>query len=471
MIGKALISPYAFGVLSRIGGQVLAFVSVMVASRYLDLANFGSYVLAWTVTVISTSLVYTGFYQAQLRSSAPDHDASSYFWLMSLVALTGASVSALLGLASGGLDSQTGTAFLLLAPIVVLAVPTAWNEAHLVTDQRIRSASGYTLVSESAALIATWIALEQGLGLLALIAGRYAAGLTGLAVTTVLVRRRPRLELTRRALSDSRRTVPNLWGTSALAMFSNYGGDLILGAFLSPAAVGAYRGGARITQTVSDFVLQPLTMLSWSRFSRLERANDLDGMRAAWGDNMAVTGALIWPMMVSLAMLAEPLVTVVFDATWLPAAGAVVILAISRSLRFLGALLEPAMICTGHNRRQLQIRFAGAAVFLVALLTVGRLSVELAAMSHLLASATVAVFAVLACVRALEVETSALPRVFLPALLIAVGCAGVITVMAPIGDRMGTAPGLFVTIGALALFWCLSMVAALRLGWLKLPQP
>ena len=468
---KTLLSPYAVGVASRIAAQLITFVSVMVASRYVGLSSFGSYVLAWTVSVIFTSLVYTGLYQSLLRSEEPDHDASSYFWLMGIVASVGTLVSLSCGLLAGGWNSEPGTAFLLLAPATLFAFPTAWNEAHLVAQKRVRAASLYSLASQLATLLATWIGLQHGYGIIALIGGNYVGAVMGLIVTFTLVRRVPKAELRRKALADSRKTVPNLWGTSLLAMFSNYGGDLILGAFLSPVAVGAYRGGSRITLAVNDFIVQPLTMLSWSRFTRLEKEQDLDGMRVAWIDNMSLAGALMWPMMVALALLADPLVRVVFDDAWLPAAVVVVILAASRCVRFFAVLLEPALICAGHKGRQLRIRLIGAIVFLVALLSFGRLSVELAAYSHLLASAVVAVLALIASFEALHIRARQAIPVFLPGACIAAACAALITLMAPARDAMSVGAGLFATIGALGVLWLAGMVLCLRSGWLRLPQP
>ncbi|MEX0285715.1 MAG: oligosaccharide flippase family protein [Paracoccaceae bacterium] len=468
---KTLTSAYAVGVMSRILAQLLTFVSVMVASRYIDLASFGAFILAWTVIVVINGLIYTGFYQALLRSNEPDHDSSSYFWLMGVVALGGALICLVLGVATGGWQTETGTSFLLLSPMPFLSFPTAWNQAHLVAQQRIRAASIYTLVAQTAVVTGTWVWLVQGYGILAMIAGYYVGAVVGLVITTALVRRVPRLELRRQALSDSRKSVPNLWGTSLLGMFSNYGADLILGAFLSPGAVGAYRGGSRITQTVGDFVLQPLVMLSWSRFSRAEREGNPDVMRISWIDNMAVAAALMWPMMLSLAMLAESMVSVIFEDTWLPAAGAVVILSASRAIRFFSSLLEPSLLCTGHNAWQMQIRLFGAALFLVTLLSFGRLSVELAAIAHLVTSAGIAVLAVWACARALKLSVSDLRQVVLPGLVIAAGCVGVVAALGPVRASMGVAPGLFLTIGALAVYWGAAMAVCLRAGWLRIPQP
>ncbi len=468
---KTLTSPYTVGVISRILAQLITFVSIMLTSRYVDLASFGSFVLAWTVTVIFTGLIYTGFYQALLRSDAPDHDASSYFWLMGMLALTGTCVSGTIGLIAGGTATETGLAFVLLAPGLLLTFPIAWNEAQLVAAKRLRTASIYALIAQLAMLAATWIALRQGYGIVALIIGDYVASFVALALTFALVRYWPRFEIRRAALRHSMGTVPNLWGTSLLAMFSNYGADLILGAFLNPAATGAYRGGSRITQTISDFVLQPLGMLSWSRFSRLEKQGQLDQLRDSWSDNMSVAGALIWPMMLSLALLAAPMVQVIFEETWLPAASVVVILAASRAIRFLSALLEPTLLCTGQNRKQLQIRLAGAALFLVTLLAFGRLSAEMAATAHLVSSVGIAILATAACNQVLGLSMRDLCVVLLPGAVIALACAALIIATAPLRASMGVAPGLFATIAALILLWSGAMALCLKRGWLRLPQP
>ena len=464
-------SAYAVGVMSRLTGQAMSFVTVMVASRFLVLAEFGTFVLAWAAVVIANSFVFTGFYQALLRSPDPEKDRDTIFWLIFAVGLISAIVIGVIGIMAGGMAAQVGQAFCLLAPIPMLMTVNAWNEAQLVKAKRIRAASLYVVLSEACGVIVAIYCLKAGYGSVSLIAARYAVAVVAIVLTFGLVGRFPRFRWNRDTILGCKTTVPPLWGTTAMGMFSNYGTDFVMGAFLNPAAVGAYRGGARITMTMSDLVLQPLTMLSWSRFSSLEQANRRDLMRGAWVENMTLAAALFWPAILSVAMLAPEFVSVVFDETWLPAAPIVAILAFSRILSFLSALLEPTMICCGKPGVQLKIRFVGVVLLLATLLLFGRFSVEAAAVAHLVTSAVVGVLSIAAMVAVLNLTRRDLIGAFLPGLILAGACALVVLGTAQMRADMTDAKGLFATILLLAAVWVAAMIVGFQRRILAVPKP
>ncbi len=468
---RLLASPYAVGVGSRFSMQFVAFVQVMIASRFLDLGGFGTYALAWAVTVIANSFVYTGIYQALLRSKDIARDRDTVFWVMIATGAAGTGIIGLIGWLAGGASGTIGSALLLLAPVPLLKAPVAWNEAQLVRAQRVRTASSYVVISESAALVVAWVLLNAGYGVMALIAARYTSTLVEFVLTLALVRVLPRIGINRSALIEAGRTALPLWGTSAMAMFSNYGADLILGAFLNPAAVGAYRGGARISQTVSDLVLQPLVMLSWSGFTQAEKQRQNARMRTLWLDNMGFGAVLMWPILTSVALLAPAIVAVVFNETWLPAASIVSVLCLARAIRFASALLEPVMICNNRARRQLQIRFAGAAALLLFLLGFGRLGGDAAAWAQVATATIVAVLSLAAMLPLLGIGARALMRSLLPGAGVAALCAGV--VVSTEGWRAGMAPaaGLAATIVVLAVLWVALVALGVHRRILILPRP
>jgi hypothetical protein len=105
MLAK-LTSPYVVGVIARMLGQVISFLGVAIASRFLDLQAFGTYALAWAATVIATTFVFTGFYQALLRSREYGRDRDSLFWLKLGVGSAGSLVIFVLGQAAGGCPAR-----------------------------------------------------------------------------------------------------------------------------------------------------------------------------------------------------------------------------------------------------------------------------------------------------------------------------------------------------------------------------
>jgi len=467
-----LREPYLVGLVSRILGQVISFVTVVVGSRYLDLDAYGNFALAWAAAVIGNTFVFTGLYQALLRAPDEAHHRDTLFWLN--LALGAAFMLVILGFgfASGGLATPRGFALITLAPIPLLIVPQAWWEAQLVRARRVRSASLYVLIAEASALAVAIVLLTRGWTLGALIASRYVAVIVGLVLTGGLVRRLPRLSIRRDASAAGVQTAVPLWATTAVNLFSNYGTDLVLGAFAPAAVIGAYRGGARIAITASDLVLQPLGLLTWSRFTRIEKENaGLGALREAWSANMSLAAAILWPLSVTVAMLAPVLVATVLDEAWLPAAQVVTILTVSRAIMFFGALLEPTLMTTGYGRRQFTIRLWGAGSLLAMLVLFARYGAEAAAWAHLASSVLVAVLALGGMMRAMEMGARELVASFIPAGIMSALTALAILITNVPRAGMAQLPGLLLALGAVSVVWIGLMALFLRRRLLRLPTP
>jgi len=469
---KSLKEPYVVGVASRILGQVISFIAVAIASRYLELEIFGTYALAWAGAVIGNTFVFTGFYQALLRTRDFDRDRDTIFWLNTGVGALSSITIALFGLLAGGIGTAQGAALIAIAPIPFLITPAAWWEAQLVREKRVRSASLYVLAAEACALVVTIVMLRQGYGIAALIAPRYVSVVVGMVLTGGLVRRLPKLGLRRDTTAEAAKTAVPLWGTSIVHNFQNYGTDIILGAFAPAAMVGAYRGGARIAITASDLVLQPLGILTWSRFTRIEKEEDgIDALRTAWIENMAIAAAILWPLSATVALLAEPLVVTVLDETWLPAAGVVVILTISRAILFLAGLLEPTLMTTGHGRTQFYIRLLGAGSLLLLLIVFARLGAEPASWAHLASSVLVAIVGLHAMTKVLTLSLADFLRTFTPSLVLTAATTAVILTTATPLAALGAVTGLVLCLAAVGLAWLVLMAVFVQRRALVLPSP
>jgi len=336
----------------------------------------------------------------------------------------------------------------------------------------VRAASLYVLISEACALAVAILMLTRGWKIEALIAARYTSVAIGMLLTGTLVRSLPRPRANRDATRSAARTALPLWGTSSVVLFTNYGTDIILGAFASPAIVGAYRGGARIAVTASDLVLQPLTMLTWSRFTGIERSGaSKAAMQAAWQQNMSVGAAILWPMNAAVALMAPELVVTILDETWAAAAGIVTILCVSRAIGLGGALLEPVMMTAGDGRRQLIIRLWGAGTLLVLLLAFARFGAEAAAFAHLASSALVASLSLTAIRRTLGLSRAQVASCFGPGLaLTGLVLAVVLATAAPFG-ALGNVTDLMIRLAAVIIAWLALMLWFLKRRVLVLPTP
>ncbi|MEO8242238.1 MAG: oligosaccharide flippase family protein [bacterium] len=468
---SVLLSPFVIGVMSRMAVQLLAFVQIMIAARYIDISGFGTYALGWATCVIFVSLVYTGFYQALLRSPDFTDDRHTGFWSMAVIGAGGTVVMVAVGLILNGSNAVMATVFLALAPIPLLRATAAWNELHLIRDRRVRLVSTYGMLSEAVALFVTWLCLTSGFGILALVVGRYAALAIELTVALLASRSIPAFQASRAAFGRLRQTAFPLWGTSAMAMSANYGADLILGGFMNTAAVGAYRGGARISQTAADLVFQPLNTIAWSRMSQVEKAGRHEELGAVWLEGMGFGTLMLWPILVAFGVLANDLVVFLFDKSWLPAAPVIVILCLSRGVGFLSVLLEPSMVCQGKGTTQMWVRGAALVAFLLALAAFGRFGAPQAAWSHVLMSAVSAVLSVAVIFPSLQITARAAIKALLPATVLSTLCLVGLILSAGVRAQMGPTDGLLAAIAGLVVTWVVVVGWCLKRHIVTLPRP
>ena len=470
MLRATLTSAFAIGVTSRLLVQVFALVQIMMASRYIGLEEFGSYALAWAGAAIFCAFIFTGYYQAFLRSETPDRDRNTIFGAMFAFALVASLVLLVSGLMAGS-QPLMSRMLLALAALPLFEAVNAWNEVHLLRQARVRTISLIGALTEAAATAVLALCLVEGFGAMALVAARYTAVGMNVVLSAFFVRRIPRPAFDLAVLREGRQIAVPLWISTGAAMLANYGIDLVLGIFLNPSHVGAYRGGARISQTAADLVQQPLTVLTWSRFSRLAAEKRRDLIPAAWRVNMAFGTAAAWPLMLCVALLSNELVTVILDETWLPAATIIAVLSLVRAIRILTSQLEPSLTSFDRQGLQLRIRLSGLTITFLAILAFGRDSAHAAAIVQVYASALIAVVSLEAMRRVLSISPGDLLRTFLPGLLLSGLCGGIVMAMEPLRLSLSPASGLVFTLVGVFAVWSVAVAIGLRRGILHWPTP
>lgn len=470
MLGKALSSTFSVGVMSRLVAQICALIQIIVASNYFGLAEFGAYALAWACTIIFKTFNYTGYYHALLRTKTPDEDSPTIFGVMVVIGLLWAVFAVTAAQVFGNNQPLLRHMFLALAAYPLIDALVAWSEVRLIRQGRIRTTSTITSGAEIVTTLALIAALGVGLGPIALVIARYA-GLFFQAILFVLcLRQLPGLALRSAILHKHWHTAFPLWVSTGTGMLTNYGADLVLGAFLNPAQVGAYRGGARIATTAVDLVQQPLGILNWSRFSRLYNEGQQDALPDAWRSNMGFAGAVVWPLLIAVALTSHQIVLVLFDETWLPAAPVVAILCLVNAIRLISSQLEPILTSYDRQYLQLRIRLFGLGLLIAGLLAAGRYGAEAAAQVQIFTASVMCVISVFAIANTMQRSALGLLSAFLPALGLTALSGAVVVLTAPLIAGMSDLGGLAVTVVLTISAWAVALALVLSTGKLQWPQ-
>src|SRR4030095_12480928 len=93
-------------------------------------------------------------------------------------------------------------------------------------------------------------------------------------------------------------------------------GDLLIGYFLGPVALGYYTVAYRIISIVTEVMIVTIQRLALPVFSRLQQ--DLEKLRQTFFNAVKFTSLVATPAFLGLSALAPEIVVVVFGEQWKP---------------------------------------------------------------------------------------------------------------------------------------------------------
>jgi len=319
----------------------VSFVVLAMLARHLDADTFGRAAIALGVVQIACSFVESFFHNAvvQRKDLQPsDVDAAhTAGLLMALVWVAGIGAYAWWALSqSAGGRAGIGAAELALwmAPSVLMSAASAMAIAQMRRRLSMRPLALAMAGSRLVAGAATIAALAQGAGVWAMVLNQnLAAGALLLLLVAVREPRAPRAHLTR-DLSGARRLAGYASWNSASSLLNTNMSRLfqVACSFVLPAAVvGQLALALRIVEMLVAVLVTGVSRVALSRLATA--AHDGQNVAAMF---IATTRRLCFammPVLVLMAVLAEPLVRLIGRAGWEQAAVLVAWFALAQALR------------------------------------------------------------------------------------------------------------------------------------------
>ncbi|RDE05317.1 oligosaccharide flippase family protein [Sphingomonas aracearum] len=449
---------------SRASSQFFLIAVTLVATRYLSPADFGVFAIATAFVTLARTLLYTGPFEYLMKAKDLDGCVVECLVGNALMATIAGLVLLLLAGASPWLFSSPDVAWLMLVliPSNFVAAFASWEEALLLRKGSVRAYYVSTTLVELASSLAAIGLLVAGWKLAALVVQIYLR-LVLLAIAYRLQVRPPSLHRPDMAVVGTvARWSNSRYGATFVSFLSNYSGDLILGAFLSPAATGLFRASNRVVTAASDMFSQPARLLAMTGLShRFAQGKPADGDWFAMFVGIAFIG---WPALIGVAMLGDWLAPVALGPRWAGAGPAIAILACARLWTILTAVTSSLLVAYDRQRRVLANQLAtaiGVAALTVALSPWG---VTGAAVASLVVTAATTLWLVADALRVGQVSKARWRR-----LLPTLGLPMVFTSIAVLGGR-AVAPEiarsppvqLAVAVACGALGWLMAVVLVRR---------
>jgi O-antigen/teichoic acid export membrane protein len=343
---RAVGRPMLWSSLESLSLAAVSFLVLAMLARYLDAGTFGRAAIALGAVQIACSFVESFFHNAvvQRKDLQPsDIDAAhTGGLLMALVLVVGIGAYGALALwrpddgIGIGIDVGVGAAELALwmTPSVLLTAASAMTIAQLRRQLSMRPLALAMAGSRLVAGVATIVALAQGAGVWAMVLNQNLAALT-LLVLLALVREpgvaRPRLT---RDLSGARRLAAFAsWNSASGLLNTNLSRffQVACGFVLPAAVVGQLALALRIVEMLVAVLVTGVSRVALSRLAAA--AHEGRNVGALF---IATTRRLCFamlPVLLLMAVLAEPLVLFIGRAGWQQAAVLVAWFALAQALR------------------------------------------------------------------------------------------------------------------------------------------
>jgi len=315
----------------------VSFVMLAMLARYLDADAFGRAAVALGVVQIACSFVESFFHDAVVQRKglqASDIDAAHTAGLLVALLLSGAIAAwGLLARAHAAPGDPVGAAELALwmSPSVLMAAGAAMPVAQLRRQLAMRPLAIAMAGSRLLAAIATMVALWRGAGVWAMVLNQCLGTL--LLLLALWAVGAPRAHLTLRLAGARQLAGYAAWNSASGLIGANLSRffQVASGLVMPPAMVGQLSLALRVVDMMVAVLVTGVSRVALSRLSSAAREG---------GDTlevfMATTRRLAFvmlPVLVLIALLAEPLLGLIGRDGWGPAARLVAWFALMQALR------------------------------------------------------------------------------------------------------------------------------------------
>lgn len=355
-VGKSVTASLFWKMLERFSVQGVSFVVSLVLARLLDPAEYGSVSLILVFTNIATVFVQGGFNMALIQKpNVTETDKSTVFFIsvgMALVLYAALFFAAPVIAAFYGvpeLESATRALSLILFPGAFNSVQTALASKAFM----FRAIFMSSLIAVAGSAVVGITLAWQGAGMWALIAQQLSNQVLVCLVLWFAIRWIPSLKFSLESAKKLFSFGSRILGGNLLNAFFQDLRSLIIGRLYSSADLAFFTRGRQFPQTIMSAVNGSLQSVMFPAFSKMQgdRTNVSKSLRRA----VQVSNYIIHPTVISLAIVAEPLVTVLLTEKWLESAQFVIIFALAYVFQPIQILSAEAMRGIGDSKTTLHL--------------------------------------------------------------------------------------------------------------------
>ena len=353
-VTRAMSRGIAWTGLQVAGSNLLGLAVFIVLGRLLTPRDFGLLASAMVVILFLRVLVDAGFSRllVQRESLTPEH-VDTAFWTtvaigMAFCLLLGAAAPLV---ADAFREPRLTPIVRALSLIFVFVSLDGTQSAMLERRMEFRSQAIRRLVAALASAgIAIFLAVD-GFGVWALVAQQLTLEGVTVLVLWFLGPWRPTVRFSRRCARELTSFGMRYSATQVLVYLAQNVDNLLVVIVLGPVALGYYVIAYRIFVVATEVLVLTVNRVSLTTFSRFQR--DSNALNSAFLSATAITAYITLPCFASLALLAHPLITIVFGAKWAPSVAVLQALTVAGVVQGQMNFTDNYTIAVGRIKNQL----------------------------------------------------------------------------------------------------------------------
>ncbi|MBL8659734.1 MAG: oligosaccharide flippase family protein [Rhodospirillales bacterium] len=445
----------------RYGSLVLLLGSMAILSRLLTPQEFGVYSIISALMALATTLREFGGANYLIQKPALSEDCirSAFtitFLICCLLAAGFFAASSLVASFFGEEGLREGVA---VSALNFFLVPFSITMSALFRREMAFEAIAVSSLSANFVMALTSVGLATlGFSFMGPVWGAVAGNLT---MTVAFLAYRRNIGIFRPSARGWREVVSfGLYssGTVIINVLYQWSPQLILGRVANLAAVGLYGRAVNITQIFDRLVLNVLDPVILPAIAAEARTGRQ--LKPTYLLAVELLAALHWPCLLVVALLADPIVRILFGSQWVDAVILVRMLALASLSLFAACLTYPVLVSTGRVRDTLTASLISVPPSLLVMVVASFFGIQAVAASAFLTLPLQAGTAFLFVCRRIDLGIADLAAaLWKSAIVAATTMLGVALIVGINGFSLTFSNSAFVAAALLALVgWCLGLV-------------
>ena len=315
---KKVASSLVWQLLERFGAEIVTFVISIILARILDPVVYGTVALVTVITTILNVFVDSGFCSSLIQKKNPDSlDFSTVFYFNLLVSLIlyVSMFFAAEGIASFyGLPDLVWVIRVLSLTLIFSAIKNcskAYVAKHMQFKKYFFSTIGGTI---AAAVVGIYMAYK-GYGVWALVMQYVVNAFVDAVILFFAVKWKPKLEFSFQRLRSLFSFGWKLLFSSLTESICDNLRQLAIGKKYSTEDLAFYNRGHSFPQIIGTNITASLLAVLFPTFSSIQ--DDSIKVKETIRKSISVSSYIVFPMMIGLAVVAEPMISLLLTDKWL----------------------------------------------------------------------------------------------------------------------------------------------------------